>query len=119
MEEKRIKESTEEFEQALKKIENQEYILRLYITGRTPKALRAIENIEKICKEHLEGRYELEVIDLVQHPELAESDQIVAIPTLIKRLPIPLRKYIGDMSSTENILVGLDLLPKQTAPTDP
>lgn len=85
------------------------YVLRLYVTGNTPRAMRAVVNIRKICEEHLEGRYELEVIDISQHPTLAEGEQIIAAPTLIKKLPHPLRRFIGDMSQTERILLGLDL----------
>lgn len=85
------------------------YILRLYVTGTTPRSNRAIVNIRKICEEHLAGRYELEVIDIYQQPVLAEGEQIIAAPTLIKSLPLPLRRFIGDMSNTERILVGLDL----------
>lgn len=88
---------------------NARYVLRLYITGSTPNSTRAIVNIRKICEEHLHGRYELEVIDISQHPTLAEGEQIIAAPTLIIKLPLPLRRFIGDMSQTERILVGLDL----------
>jgi circadian clock protein KaiB len=86
--------------------------LRLYITGITPKSTRAIQNIKKICEENLKGRYELEVIDIYQQPVLARDEQIIAAPTLIKKLPLPLRRLIGDMSDKERILVGLDLRPK-------
>ncbi len=85
------------------------YVLRLYITGSTPHSVRAIVNIRKICEEHLQGRYELEIVDIAQHPTLAEGEQIIAAPTLIKKLPLPLRRFIGDMSHTEKILLGLDL----------
>jgi circadian clock protein KaiB len=85
------------------------YVLRLYITGPTPQSTRAIVNIRKICEDHLPGRYDLEVIDICQNPELAKGEQIVASPTLIKKLPLPLRRFIGDLSQTERILVGLDL----------
>ena len=85
------------------------YVLRLYVTGNTPRAMRAVVNIRKICEEHLEGRYDLEVIDISRHPTLAEGEQIIAAPTLIKKLPQPLRRFIGDMSQTERILLGLDL----------
>jgi circadian clock protein KaiB len=85
------------------------YILRLYITGSTPHSTRAIANIRKICEEHLNGRYDLEVVDISQYPSLAEGEQIIAAPTLIKKLPLPLRRFIGDMSQTERILLGLDL----------
>jgi circadian clock protein KaiB len=85
------------------------YVLRLYITGTTSQSTRAILNIRKICEEHLEGRYELEVVDISQHPTLAIGEQIIAAPTLIKKLPLPIRRFIGDMSLTERILLGLGL----------
>lgn len=88
------------------------YILKLYVAGITPRSTKAILNIKQICREHLEGRYELEIIDIYQQPILARGEQIVAIPTLIKKLPPPLRKFIGDMSNTEKILVGFDLIPR-------
>ena len=85
------------------------YVLTLYVTGTTPRSTRAIANIRTICENHLEGRYDLEVIDIAQHPVLAGNEQIVAAPTLIKKLPLPLRRFIGDMSHTERMLAGLDL----------
>lgn len=85
------------------------YVLRLYVTGTTPRSLGAIANIKRICEEHLTGRYKLEVVDLYQQPQLAQGEQIIAAPTLIKQLPLPLRRIIGDMSSAERVLVGLDL----------
>ena len=90
--------------------EQSRYILRLYITGYTPLANKAIVRIRKICEEHLQGRYELEVVDIAKNPALAAGEQIIAAPTLIKKLPLPLRRFIGDMSQTERILLGLDLL---------
>ena len=87
------------------------YVLRLYVTGTTPHSSRAIVNIRQICEQHLQGRYELEVIDIAQHPTLAADEQIIAAPTLIKKLPLPLRRFIGDLSQTERILLGLDLRP--------
>jgi circadian clock protein KaiB len=89
------------------------YILKLYVTGMTKNSVRAIQNIRKICEEHLDGNYELEVIDIYQHPTLASDEQIIAAPTLIKKLPLPLRKFIGDLSGTEKILLGLDLRPQK------
>jgi len=83
--------------------------LRLYVAGQTPNSVRAIANLRKICEEHLQGRYTLEVVDLYQQPQLAQGEQIVAVPTLIRKLPLPLRQIIGDMSNTERVLVGLDL----------
>ena len=91
---------------------NAHYVLRLYVTGTTPHATRAIINIRKICEEHLQGRYDLEIIDISQKPTLAEGEQIIAAPTLIKKRPLPLRRFIGDMSKTERILLGLDLRQK-------
>jgi circadian clock protein KaiB len=85
------------------------YLLRLYVTGRTPNSRRAIENLKRICDEYLVGRYRLEVIDLYQQPELAKGKQIVAAPTLVKELPEPVRKILGDMSNEERVLAGLDI----------
>jgi circadian clock protein KaiB len=87
------------------------WVLRLYVAGQTPRSLRAVGNIQKLCTEHLNGRYRLEVIDLYQQPQLAQGEQIVAVPTLIKHLPEPLRVVIGDLSNTERVLIGLDLRP--------
>jgi circadian clock protein KaiB len=86
-----------------------EWELRLYVAGMTPKCLAALANLKKICKEHLEGRYAIEIIDLLENPKLAQGDQILAIPTLVRKLPEPVRKIIGDLSNTERVLVGLDL----------
>lgn len=102
----------DDFEEMKRNTDSEKYILRLYITGMTPKSKRAVENVKRICEEHLAGRYELEVIDIYQQPSLAEGDQIIAAPTLIKKLPSPLKKLIGDMSNTEKVLLGLDLRPK-------
>ena len=85
------------------------YVLRLYIIGTSSLSTRALSNIRKICEEHLKGRYKLEVMDISQHPTLAKGEQIIAAPTLIKLLPLPQRRFIGDMSQTERILIGLDL----------
>lgn len=89
------------------------YVLRLYVAGTTPQSDRAISNIAKVCEEHLHGSYDLEVIDLYEHPALARGEQIIAAPTLIRKLPLPLRRLIGDLSDTERVLVGLDLLAKE------
>nr|WP_303716171.1 circadian clock KaiB family protein [Methanoculleus marisnigri] len=89
----------------------EEWILRLYVAGQTPKSLAAFANLKRICEEHLAGRYRIEVIDLLEHPQLARGDQIFAVPTLVRRLPPPLRKIIGDLSNTEKVLVGLDVRP--------
>jgi len=93
----------------LRKVTLTRYILKLYVAGQSPKSVNAIANIKKICEEHLQERYELEVIDLYQHPQLALGEQIIAIPTLVRDLPLPLRRIIGDLSNTERVLVGLDL----------
>jgi circadian clock protein KaiB len=85
--------------------------LRLYVAGQTPKCLAAFANLKKICEEHLPGVYSIEIIDLLERPQLAQGDQILAIPTLVRRLPQPVRKIIGDLSNTERVLVGLDLKP--------
>lgn len=85
--------------------------LRLYVAGQTPKAIRAFANLRKICDEHLAGRYSIEVIDLLEDPQLGRGDQILALPTLVRRLPVPIKKIIGDLSNTERVLVGLDLRP--------
>ena len=86
--------------------------LRLYVAGQTAKSLQAFVNLKRICKEHLDGRYQIEVVDLMKNPELAKGDQIFAIPTLVRKLPEPVRKIIGNLSNTERVLVGLDLRPR-------
>jgi circadian clock protein KaiB len=85
--------------------------LRLYVAGQTPKSMTAFANLKKLCEEHLEGKYKIEVIDLLKNPQLAKGDQIFAIPTLVRKLPQPLKRVIGDLSNTERVLVGLDLRP--------
>ncbi len=105
--------SEKEFELAVQESEKEKYVLRLYITGLTPKSTRAIKNLRKICEENLQGRYELEVIDIYQHPEIAKNEQIIAAPTLVKKLPIPLRRVLGDLSDKERVLIGLDLQRKR------
>jgi circadian clock protein KaiB len=106
---KKIKYATRRFEDLRAAPEQQHYVLRLYVAGATPHSTQAIVNIKQICEQHLQGRYELEIIDVYQQPVLAAGEQIIAAPTLIKQLPLPLRKFIGDMSDTDRILVGLDL----------
>ena len=91
---------------------SKKYELRLYIAGKTLKSVTALENLKKYCEEHLNGEYSIEVIDLLLHPQLAEGDQILAIPTLVKKVPEPVRKIIGDLSNEEKVLVGLDIRPK-------
>ena len=85
--------------------------LRLYVAGQTPTSLKALANLKRLCAEHLDGRYEIEVVDLVEHPGLAATDEILAIPTLVRRLPHSIRKVIGDLSDAERVIVGLQLLP--------
>jgi len=92
--------------------------LRLYVAGQTPKAIRAFANLRKICDEHLAGRYKIEVIDLLEDPQLGRGDQILALPTLVRKLPAPIKKIIGDLSNTERVLVGLDLRPHQKGSRD-
>ncbi|MBP1776017.1 MAG: KaiB protein [candidate division NC10 bacterium] len=86
--------------------------LRLYVAGQTARAITAFANLKKLCEEHLKGQYEIEVIDLLKNPRLAKGDQILAVPTLVRKLPEPVRKIIGDLSNTERVLVGLDLRPR-------
>jgi len=90
------------------------YLLRLYVTGTTGKSMRAIQNVRRICEEHLHGLYDLEVVDIYKNLPLARGDQIIAAPTLIKRLPVPLRRLIGDMSDEQRVLVGLDIRPQRS-----
>ena len=87
------------------------YELRLYVAGNTPKSVAALNNLKKYCEEHLKGLYKIEVIDLLVHPQLAEGDQILAIPTLVRKVPVPIRKIIGDLSNEEKVLVGLNIRP--------
>ena len=86
--------------------------LRLYVAGQTARAVTAFANLKKICEEHLKGRYRIEIIDLLKNPQLAKGDQILALPTLVRKLPSPVRKIIGDLSNTERVLVGLDVRPR-------
>ncbi len=87
--------------------------LKLYIAGKTPKSVAALKNLKKYCEEHLEGKYRIEVIDLLIKPQLAEGDQIFAVPTLVRKVPVPMRKIIGDLSNEEKVLVGLNIVPVQ------
>ena len=109
MQKKKAKESTTKMDLAMAESEKDKYILRLYITGTTSRSVLAITNLKKICEEYLDGRYELEVIDLYRMPSLAKDEQIIAAPTLVKKLPLPFRRIIGDMSDVEKVLMGLDL----------
>jgi circadian clock protein KaiB len=106
------KDIQEQLEQAARQPKKQKYIFRLYISGATPRSTKAIENIRRLCEEHLKGQYELEIIDIFQHPEKARAEQVIASPTLVKQLPQPLRRYIGDLSDTEKFLVSLEIKAK-------
>jgi len=91
--------------------DQERFDLRLYVAGQSPKSVQAIENLRRVCEEHLPGRYQIELIDLVEHPKLARGDEIIAVPTLVRKLPEPMRKIIGDLSDTEQVLVGLQVKP--------
>jgi circadian clock protein KaiB len=104
-----IKVNQEEYDLKAQKSKNEAYVLKLYLTGLTPQSMAAIDNLRKICEENLKGRYTLDIIDLYKNPSLAKGEQIVAAPTLIKMLPLPLRRIIGNMSDTQKVIVGLDL----------
>lgn len=107
--------ATEAFEEALKRspLRRAKYILRLYVTGSSGRSLKALQNLKKICEEHFPDDYDLEVIDIYEDPRAAREEQIIAAPTLVKKLPRPLRKFVGDLSNTQKILVGLDLYKRQ------
>ncbi|HET7490089.1 MAG TPA: circadian clock KaiB family protein [Acidimicrobiales bacterium] len=92
--------------------EDERWLLRLYVAGQTPRSLTAFANLKRICEEHLAGRYEIDVVDLLENPQLARGDEILAIPTLVRRLPPPITKIIGDLSDTDKVLVGLQLVPR-------
>jgi circadian clock protein KaiB len=98
------------FERAAADIETQRYVLKLYVTGKTPRSTQAVENLRAICDEYLEGRYDLEVIDIYQQPGLLAGEQIIAAPTLLKKSPLPMRRLVGDLSNRHRVLVGLDLV---------
>jgi circadian clock protein KaiB len=110
---KTSKETLADFEAALERSKTEVYVLRLYVSGVSSKSVRAITNVKKMCEERLAGRYDLEVIDVYQKPTLAAGEQIIAVPTLIKKLPEPLQKLIGDMSNVQQVLLGIDLIPKE------
>jgi circadian clock protein KaiB len=111
---KHLESAKESLKAAIQDAARQHYVLRLYIAGMTPRSQKAIRNVTAICEEHLAGRYTLEVIDVYQRPGLVEGEQILAAPTLIKKLPMPLRRFIGSMADKEKVLVGLDLRPKHS-----
>ncbi len=104
--------NTEDISEEPNEKQTEFYTLRLYVAGQTPKSIQAFENLQRICDTYLAGRYKIEVIDLLKNPKLARGDQILAIPTLVRRLPPPIRKIIGDLSNTERVLIGLDIVPK-------
>ncbi len=93
--------------------EQEQWLLCLYVAGQTPKSLTAFANLERVCEEHLRGQYQIEVIDLAQNPQQARADEVVVIPTLVRKLPPPLRRIIGDLSNTERVLVGLELTARE------
>jgi circadian clock protein KaiB len=109
---KSARDATKAMQAAAKKADNARYVLKLYIAGMTPRSEAAIRSITAVCEEYLKGRYELEIVDVYQQPTLAHGEQIIAAPTLIKKLPLPLRRLIGDMANQEKVLVGLDLRPR-------
>jgi circadian clock protein KaiB len=112
----KLRSTTEAFEEALNvgtAFKRAKYILRLYVIGSSTRSLRAVYNLKKICEENFPNDYELEVIDIYKHPEVARAEQIVAVPTLVKKLPEPLRKFVGDLSNAQKILVGLDIYKRQ------
>jgi circadian clock protein KaiB len=107
---------TDAFEEAIGRAGSEHYTLTLYVTGTTPQSNQALMNIKRICEERLQGRYDLEVIDIYQQPELAKGENIIAAPTLLKKLPLPLRRVIGNLSDLQRVLVGLDLQPRADMP---
>ncbi|MBK7031541.1 MAG: circadian clock protein KaiB [Bacteroidales bacterium] len=111
MRQKEVISNRKSIEEKRDESEKDRWILRLYVAGKTPKALTAFTNLKKICEEQLNSKYSIEVIDLLINPKLGVEDQIFALPTLVRKLPVPVRKIIGDLSNTERVLVGLDLLP--------
>ena len=117
----KLRTATEAFEDALKvsSLRRAKYILRLYVTGSSARSLKAVYNLKKLCEEHLPDDYDLEVIDIYKNPDAAREAQIIAAPTLIKKLPRPLRRFVGDLSNTQKILVGLDLYKRQERKDQP
>ncbi len=113
MSERKIHDATRRYERYVADAGRQTYVLRLYVVGATPASTRAIANLKTICEQHLQGRYELEVVDIFQQPTLAKGEQIIAAPTLVKVLPPPLRKFIGDLTGVEGKLLGVDLIPRE------
>lgn len=107
----KFRNTTDAFEEALKisPIRRAKYILRLYVSGSSPRSMKAVYNLKKLCEEHLPDDYDLEVIDIYENPQVATSEQIIAAPTLVKKLPAPLRRFVGDLSNTQKLLMGLDI----------
>ena len=110
-----LSKSAHAFERSVAQAAEGKYVLRLYVSGMTPAATRAIGNLKQICEQYLPGRYDLQIVDVYQQPVLAKDEQILAAPTLIKKLPAPLRRIIGDMSNKDRVLLGLDLQPREPA----
>lgn len=113
------KSATARYESYLDHLGERRYVLRLYVTGATPASTNAIANLKKLCEGHLKGRYQLEVIDIYQQPARARAGNVIVAPTLVKELPLPLRRLIGDLSNEEGLLAGLDLLPRGGQPDEP
>jgi len=111
MRQKEVNSNRKSIEENLIAKEKDKWILRLYVAGQTPKAITAFTNLKKICEDQLDGKFSIEIIDLLVNPQLGVEDQILALPTLVRKLPVPVRKIIGDLSNTERVLIGLDLLP--------
>ena len=107
----KAKATTSKAKKAAPKLSGERWQLKLYVAGNTPKSVAAIANLKRYCEQHLDGRYEIEIIDLLVNPQLAAGDQILAIPTLVRKVPVPIRKIIGDLSNEEKVLVGLDIKP--------
>ena len=110
---KTSRESLSDFEAAVDRSKDDTYVLRLYVSGVSPKSVRAISNVKKMCEKRLAGRYDLEIIDVYQKPTLAVGEQVIAVPTLIKKLPLPFQRLIGDMSNVERVLFGINLIPEE------
>lgn len=113
----KLRDATEVFEEALKgnALKRAKYILRLYVTGSTGRSLRAVQNLKKLCEEHLPDDYDLVVIDIYEDPGAAREAQVIAAPTLVKKLPLPIRKFVGDLSNTQKILIGLDIYQRRSS----
>jgi circadian clock protein KaiB len=116
----KLRDATEAFEEALRRgpLRRAKYILRLYVSGSSARSLKAVYNLKKLCEEYLSDEYDLEVIDIYENPDAAREEQIIAAPTLVKKLPQPLRKFVGDLSNTQRILVGLDIYKRQEPQID-